>query len=102
MTLYILEADVVWDAGRGMELIAEQKWVALYMQPYEAWAEWRRLDFPVLTPHPVPLNGTNIPVRAGYASEINDSNKAQLDAAISAQGLPTFDDLSTKLFWDKN
>ena len=99
---YILETDVVWNAARAMKLIAEQKWVALYMQPYEAWAEWRRLDFPVFTPHPSPLNGSDIPVRHGYASGINDSNKAQLDAAISAQGLPAFDDLSTKLFWDKN
>ena len=99
---YILEADVVWDDARAMELIAEQKWIAFFMQPYEAWAEWRRLDHPVLSPHPEALNGTNIPVRYGYASGLFDRNAAELENAISNQSLPAFDDLSTKLFWDKN
>ena len=30
--------------------IAYKKWVALYLNGPEAWAEWRRLDMPVLTP----------------------------------------------------
>ncbi|AUC86287.1 SusD/RagB family nutrient-binding outer membrane lipoprotein [Polaribacter sp. ALD11] len=99
---YITETAVVWNASNSMKLIAEQKWASLFMQPFEAWAEWRRLDHPVLTPHSSPLNGTVIPVRMGYASGINDSNKAELDKAISKQGLPKFDDLGTKVFWDVN
>ena len=31
-----------------METMAMEKWVALYLQGYEGWAEWRRLDYPVL------------------------------------------------------
>ncbi|WP_299108371.1 SusD/RagB family nutrient-binding outer membrane lipoprotein [uncultured Tenacibaculum sp.] len=99
---YITQPAVVWDAARGIELIAEQKWIALFMQPFEAWAEWRRLDLPALTPAASPINGTAIPVRYGYSSTINDSNRAELQKAIQSQGLPTLDDLGTKLFWDKN
>lgn len=98
---YITQPAVVWDNAKAMELIAEQKWVALFMQPFEAWAEWRRLDLPVITPAASPINGTNIPVRYGYSSTIFDNNRAEFEKAISAQGLPVFDDLSTKLFWDK-
>ncbi|TDQ22856.1 SusD/RagB family nutrient-binding outer membrane lipoprotein [Tenacibaculum caenipelagi] len=97
---YITQPAVVWNSSRGLELIAEQKWIALFMQPFEAWAEWRRLDFPTLTPAASPINGTNIPVRYGYSSTINDSNRSELEKAIQAQGLPQLDDLSTKLFWD--
>lgn len=99
---YITQPAVVWNNARALELIAEQKWVALFMQPFEAWAEWRRLDLPRLTPAASPINGTAIPVRYGYSSTISDNNRVELENAIAAQGLPILNDLSTKLFWDKN
>ena len=97
---YITQPAVVWNTAKGLELIAEQKWIALFMQPYEAWAEWRRLDLPTITPPTSPINGPDIPVRYGYSSTINDSNRAEFQKAIDAQGLPKLDDLNTKLFWD--
>ena len=97
---YINQPAVIWNSTKGLELIAEQKWVALFMQPYEAWAEWRRLDLPVILPAASPINGSGIPVRYGYSSTINDSNRTEFQKAISAQGLPKLDDLGTKLFWD--
>ncbi len=94
---YLLEADVAYDAASAMNQIAEQKWLALFYQPYEAWAEWRRLDFPNLTPAVNALNGTTIPVRHGYPTAEVSQNKANYDAAIAAQGP---DGLFTKLWWD--
>lgn len=100
--VYITQPAVLYDATRAIELIAEQKWVAAYMQPYEAWAEWRRLDYPSFTPAAEPLNGTGIPVRQGYTSLLFDTNGASLNQAVSDQNLPTFDNLNTKLWWDRN
>ena len=66
-----------------MQTIAEEKWVALYMQGWEAWSEWRRLDYPVLTPAIDILNGTGIPVRNGYGTTTASANKANHDAAVA-------------------
>lgn len=95
---YLLEADVAYDAANAMNQIAEQKWLALFYQPYEAWAEWRRLDYPVLTPAVDALNGSSIPVRHGYPTAEPTQNKANYDAAVAAQGA---DGLFTKLWWDQ-
>lgn len=97
-TTYLTETDVVYNAANAMNQIAEQKWLALFYQPYEAWAEWRRLDYPVLTPAVDALNGTTIPVRHGYPTAEPSQNKANYDAAVAAQGA---DGLFTKLWWDK-
>lgn len=95
---YLLEPAVIYNAATAMNQIAEQKWLALFYQPYEAWAEWRRLDYPVLTPAVDALVGNSIPVRHGYPIAEPTQNKANYDAAIAAQGP---DDLFTKLWWDK-
>lgn len=97
-TTYLGRAGVAYNAGTAMNQIAEQKWLALFYQPYEAWAEWRRLDFPVLTPAVDAINGSSIPVRHAYPSTEPSQNKANYDAAVAAQGA---DGLFTKLWWDK-
>jgi hypothetical protein len=94
---YLLEADVAYDSANAMNLIAEQKWLALFYQPYEAWAEWRRLDYPNLSPAVDALLGTSIPVRHGYPEAEKNQNKLNYEAAVVAQGT---DDLFTKLWWD--
>ncbi|TXD54301.1 SusD/RagB family nutrient-binding outer membrane lipoprotein [Polaribacter sp. IC063] len=96
---YLLEADIVYDAANAMNQIAEQKWLALFYQPYEAWAEWRRLDYPVLTPAVDALLGNSIPVRHGYPAAERNQNQANYEAAVAAQGA---DGLFTKLWWDVN
>jgi len=66
-----------------METMATEKWIALYMQGNEAWAEWRRLDYPALTPATDALTGTGIPMRHGYGANTASSNKANHDAAVA-------------------
>ncbi len=98
-TTYLGVAGVAYNAATDMNQIAEQKWISLFYQPYEAWAEWRRLDFPVLTAAVDALNGTNqIPTRHAYPSTEPSQNKTSYDAAVAAQGA---DGLFTKLWWDK-
>lgn len=88
---YKAQAEVAYDAAKGLEQIATQKWAALYMQGAEAWSEWRRLDFPKLEPAADALSGNGIPVRNGYAALTKSLNEENYNAAVSAQGPDTQD-----------
>ena len=83
--------------AKGLELIATQKWVALFDQGLQAHFEWRRTGFPVLTPAIAGLNGGKIPVRAYYPSDEAGRNPTNLANAISRQGA---DNLNTRVWWD--
>jgi len=80
-----------------METMATEKWIALYMQGNEAWAEWRRLDYPALTPATDALTGTGIPMRHGYGANTASSNKANHDAAVAKISGYSQD---SKMWWD--
>lgn len=95
-----LDINAYTDAHTSATLadIAYEKWVALYLNGPETWAEWRRLDMPVLIPSGNAVD-PRIPVRDAYDSSIEDNNSANYASIISIQGP---DNLHTKLWWDKN
>ncbi len=96
---YITDPAVAYDASEWQRMIGYQKWLALFPLGYEAWAEWRRLDYPELTPSPAPLNNSGeIPVRHGYPVSESQLNEANYNSAVSSQGA---DALSTSLWWDQ-
>jgi hypothetical protein len=89
------------------EVIGTQKWIALYNRGYEGWIEWRRLDFPKLSP-PSAANapageiaptGLTIPVRLIYPINEQTLNGTNRTAAATAIG---GDVATTKIFWDVN
>ena len=87
-------------AARGRELINTQYWVASFMMFSEAWANFRRSDFPVLLPNPYPgktIQG-NFIVRLTYPDSENSVNQANLQPVIASQGPNT---LETPVWWDK-
>ena len=107
--------------------VISQKYIALFMQPYEAWSEYRRTGYPntLLKPNgtyalnnnipdpvdPVnnppittyvfePLNGlTEMPTRLKYPFDSPRLNGANYAAAVANMGP---DKLDTKLIWDTN
>jgi len=81
-----------------MDDIAYEKWVALYLNGPEAWAEWRRLDAPALTPSTYATD-QRIPLRHGYTSTVEDNNATNYATMVSQQGP---DNLYTQLWWDVN
>lgn len=85
-----------YDAGNWKESLGWQKWIAFYMNGPQAWAEWRRLDYPELE---VPAAATNpsIPVRLPYPVDEQTRNGSSLGEVTDNP-----DDLNTKLFWDVN
>lgn len=101
LAAYMAQPSVAYNPAKALEQIGYQRWVHLYMNGYEAWAEWRRTGYPVLTPAP---NNNNIPIprRQAYPTSEQNINTANYRAAISAQpGLNGKDDLNGRVWWDK-
>jgi hypothetical protein len=96
---FMANADITYNAAKGLEQIATQRWVHLFMNGYEAWAEWRRTGLPVLNP---PANlGKPIPRREGYPTQERLANKNNYNAAVAAFPYGGTDDLNARVWWDK-
>lgn len=95
---YLERPDVAYAtaAGTYKQKIGEQKYIALYNRGYDAWTEWRRLDYPTLQPANEARSG--IPLRITYVTSEYTLNRSNVDAAAAALG---GDDVEKKLFWDK-
>jgi Susd and RagB outer membrane lipoprotein len=91
-------------AGRELEQVNTQYWIASFLNGPEAFANFRRTGYPALPPKPygqpnnpdVP-NGTFIR-RIGYPTSELSVNTANVNAAIAIMGP---DRLSTRVWWDK-
>lgn len=98
---YIAQTEVDYTTADWKERIGNQKWLALFPNGYEAWAEWRRLDFPELTPHARALtSGNDIPVRHEYPSTEAQINTENYNAAVEMLGGE--DSYNVNLWWDVN
>ncbi len=84
-----------------LETVITQKWISFaYEQGYEAYAEYRRTGFPVLTNYQGdPVNQEIFPVRIPYPYSEYTLNQTHYNAAVEAQGPDT---KFTKVWWDKN
>jgi hypothetical protein len=93
VSAFINHPTIVYN-GTG-ERIAIQKWIHFgIVQPYEAWAELRRTDYPVLPPDMI--GGRPLPrtVRLVYPSTEITNNRQNYEA-VRAQDTPT-----TRVWWD--
>lgn len=88
------------ESGKELEQIATQMWIATILNEYEAYANWRRTGYPVLTPVDYPGNQSQgeIPRRLRYPAGEASSNKENYDAAVATQGA---DEFWTRMWWDK-
>ena len=98
---YLARPGVAYVAGAtGLQQIGLQKWIALYTQGNEAWAEWRRTGNPntvAMGPSAYP-DVLAVPRRWPYASNEQSVNAEAWAAAVAAQGP---DNYSTRMWWDK-
>lgn len=97
-TAYLAQPAVAYKtaAGNWKQKIGNQKWLALFNQGPEAWTEYRRLDYPVLTA-PTGSYVNVVPRRLTYPISEQTLNGANYKAAASAIGN---DLMTTKIFWD--
>ena len=104
---YRSQPEVAYTTAPGdwKQKIGLQSWFAYYNRGYDAWTQWRRLDFPVLN---VPFLGAVQPFKDGEEPSVikrmtypvveQNLNKTNYDAASAAIGL---DQITQKLWFDK-
>ncbi len=89
-----------FNAATAMQQINTQYWIASFLNGPEAFANFRRSGFPVLTPNPFPgksITGDFIR-RLTYPNSEISVNSDNVKAAIAKQGA---DNLDTRVWWDK-
>ncbi len=88
-----------------LEQISVQKWVSLFGNDYEVYANWRRTGYPVLTPvnYPGNVTGGKMFRRFSLPNSENLTNQANYLEALQRQGFAELqgDNLLTKVWWDK-
>jgi hypothetical protein len=93
-----------YTAATGLQQINEQYWVAVFMDEYEAFANWRRSGYPALTPvnYPNPsINQTGgvIPRRLTYPQSEATINAEHYSDAVSR--LSDGNTMTSRMWWDK-
>ncbi|GAB3902339.1 SusD/RagB family nutrient-binding outer membrane lipoprotein [Larkinella knui] len=94
-----LAANALKTGAAGYTQIMEQKWIALYGQGLEAWAEYRRTGIPALSPAVINTNGGVIPTRLPYPGTEESLNFKNFSDALTKQGGKN--DMKTKLWFAK-
>jgi hypothetical protein len=94
---YLLQPEVNYLTAPGTykQKIGTQKYIALYNRAWDAWIEWRRLDYPELEPAFRAVS--EIPLRFTYPVNEQNYNTTNYNEAASAIG---GDDVTTPLWWD--
>lgn len=89
-------------AGDYKEKIGVQSWIALYDRGYDAWTQWRRLDYPKLSvPSGALFSDGETPAvitRMTYPVVEQNLNKGSYEKASAAVGK---DQITQKLWFDK-
>jgi len=97
-TTYLAQPAIAYGTNN-LQKIATQKWIALFPDGIQAWCEWRRTGFPVLTPAPYATNPSKlIPRRYMYGTDEYSLNATNVAAAVTLMGK---DDQDTRVWWDK-
>lgn len=100
---------VKWDEAAAnevkLERIITQKWLAIFPDGQEAWADYRRTGYPKLYPNLSNLSGGTIDTkiqirRIPYPSTEYNTNSAAVNDAVKVLGGP--DNGGTRLWWDVN
>ena len=77
--------------------IGTQKWLALFFNGTEAWAEWRRTGYPSGIRPGASALINRVPVRFMYPVEVQSLNEENYRAALTVQGP---DNITTPVWWD--
>ena len=94
---YIANPTIVFSTKADAKIkIAEQEWLALFGQGFEAWTEWRRTGYPTLSPVVLAAE-TSIPSRLYYNSQEISLNRVNYVAATAT--LTGGDKLTSRLWW---
>ncbi|TFH64616.1 MAG: SusD/RagB family nutrient-binding outer membrane lipoprotein [Gemmatimonadales bacterium] len=94
---YLAQPIVQYKGGQaGLRQIWLQKWISLFGNGPEAYAEWRRTGIPQLQAGPDAINDGLIPVRLPYPDRERSLNREAVEAAMARQGGAT---LNSPVWW---
>jgi hypothetical protein len=98
ISAFLAQPGVTYKGGtEGLKQIAVQKWIALFTDGGQAWAEWRRTCQPnTLAAGPAAIVNY-IPRRFYYSTTEISANSENLAAAVARQGPDNF---GTRVYWD--
>jgi len=96
---YLAQASVAYATAEGnwRQKIGTQSWIAAYTKGLEAYATWRRLDYPIFNVAQLIQHTSEIPTRFQFPIGEQTLNPDNYDAAATAVG---GDLLTTPIFWD--
>lgn len=86
---YLAQPRVQYAGGTVQEQVRQiqmQKWIALFDNGIESWAEFRRTGYPELEPGPNALNNGVLPTRFSYPNVEYAVNSANVSAAATRLG----------------
>lgn len=102
-----LEANPFLTNGSFADQFAQintQKWVSLFGDDYEVFANWRRTNYPTLMPVNYPGNMTGGKMFRRFYIPLNENltNRSNYLEALERQGFSEFtaDNLTTRVWWD--
>lgn len=98
LATFLSEAGVAYDAGNAYSQIATQKYVHLFMNGYEAWAEYRRTGFPDDMVQPL---GRDVPTRQMYTETEQFNNTDNYFQALLDQFGQEEESQYFRVWWDR-
>lgn len=105
---YLSGVSIAWDNGASdeqkLEKIMTQKWLAIYPNGAEAWAEFRRTGYPKLFPVMINNSGGTISTsefirRLPFPQSERQNNTAEYEKGIQLLGGE--DNGGTRIWWDR-
>lgn len=80
---YLAQPEVKWN--NELKQVYVQKWIALFRQSWEAWAEMRRTDCPALQPasRSVYAGHNRVPLRFPYPDSEKKLNSSNIPSSVS-------------------
>jgi hypothetical protein len=94
---FLAQPDVAYNPATAIEQIATQRWIHLFMNGYEAWAEWRRTGYPNNLVSPA---GAQVPRRQIYVESEQFNNTSNYNDAVQRQ-FNGQESLYGRVWWDK-
>lgn len=94
---FLAQDGVAFNSANALEQIATQRYVHLFLNGYEGWAEYRRTGYPAMAQSA----GADVPNRQSYTSTESFNNTENYNAAVQRQ-FGGNDNIYGKVWWDAN
>jgi hypothetical protein len=97
---FIGQPSVAYAGGNaGLVQIGQQKWLGLFTDGGQAWAEWRRTCQPSTVKPGIDASKSSVPRRFEYSVNEYTVNAASVGATTTSQGADVYE---TRVYWDKS